>query len=388
MNQTERIRLLFVSPSLCIGGAERQLVQLLQNLDPQRYAITVAVFIGADQVAQEGFYRQVSELQNVSLKVLSRSGRFDLLGPVRSLVRLIRAERIQLVHTFLNLASTFGLVAARITGVPIVASAIRDSQDLNVVYRLCRIAQAWGTDILVSNSEAGFDNRFRRRRANFRVIGNGLDLRRFDVRPEVVAQLREELQLSRFGQLVGMVATLSDFKDHAAFLQIAARVVAERPQTGFLLIGDGPNRPALEALSAQLKLVDNVVFTGYRSDIDVLTGLLDVACLLTNYRVISEGLPNAVMEAMACSVPVIATDGGGTVEILQDGVEGYLVAQNDVDVCSREILRLLADDRLRQTMGRAGRATIERKFSLAACVSGYEHLYSELLGRRQAATEG
>lgn len=385
MSAVSRIRLLFVTPSLCIGGAERQLVQLLQNLDPERYAITVAVFVGAEQAGQKGFYRQVSDLPNVSLTVLTRSGRFDLLGPVRSLVRLIRTERIQVMHTFLNLASTFGLVAAKIAGVPIVASAIRDSQDVNIVYRLCRIVQAWGADILVSNSEAGFDNRFRRRRANFRVIANGIDLRRFDPQPELVVKLREELQLSRFTHLVGMTATLSDFKDHTAFLEIAARVVAERPKTGFLVIGDGPNRAALEALSGQLKITDNIVFAGYRRDIDTLTGLLDVACLFTNYRVITEGLPNAVMEAMACKVPVVATDGGGTVELLHEGVEGHLVMSNNVDIATRLILNLLTDDTLRHTMGERARIAIETKFSLATCVSRYEGLYQQALLKCQTA---
>lgn len=381
------IRLLFVTPSLYIGGAERQLVQLVQSLDPARYVITVAVFIGPDKATQEGFYRQLAELPNVSLAVVARAGRFDVIGPVVALVRLIRAQHIQLIHTFLNLASTFGLIAARFTGVPIVASAIRDSRDINFVYRMCRILQAYGTDILLSNSEAGFDNRFRHRRANFRVIGNGLDLRRFDPQPDAVMSLREELPLSRFTHLVGMVATLSYFKDHDAFLNVAARVVAERPETGFLVIGDGPNRAAIESRTAELNLTGNVVFTGYRKDIDILTGMLDVACLFTNYRVISEGLPNAVMEAMACGVPVVATDGGGTVEILRDGVEGYLVTENDVNASAGRIVQLLTDESLRRTLGRNGRTAIEEKFSLAACVSRHESLYGELLKKCHTSGE-
>lgn len=214
------------------------------------------------------------------------------------------------------------------------------------------------------------------------MIGNGLDLRRFDPQPERARLLREELRLARFTRLVGMVATLSGFKDHEAFLQAAVRVLRERPETGFLVIGDGPNRASLEALSARLGIAENVVFTGYRQDIDILTGMLDVACLFTNFRVISEGLPNAVMEAMACSVPVVATAGGGTVEVLHDGVEGYLVAENDVDVAAARILQLLDDEPLRQRLGRSGRAAIETNFGLDTCVGRHEVLYRDLLGRR------
>jgi glycosyltransferase involved in cell wall biosynthesis len=372
---------LFVIPSLYIGGAERQLMQLVENLDPARYAISVAVFVGPDVATHEGFYKQLAGLPHVSLVVLRRTGRFDVVGPVTSLLGVIRERQIQLIHTFLNLASTFGLIASKISGVPIVASAIRSSRDPNLVYRLCRTVQAWTSDVLISNSEAGFDNRFRRRRRNFRVIGNGLYMPRFEPRPEVVSRLREDLQLFRFSQLVGMVATLSAVKDHPAFLQIAARVVAERPRTGFLIVGDGPKRAALEEMCAQLRLENNVVFTGYRADVDALTGLLDVACLFTNYRVISEGLPNAVMEAMACRVPVVATDDGGTVEILHDGVEGYLVKRNDVEISSRVICKLLEDDTLRRDMGARGRAAAEAKFSLDVCIARYEEIYRELLSR-------
>lgn len=381
VSTADRIRLLFVTPSLCTGGAERQLVQLVQNLDPQRYAITVAVFISASELGQEGFYRQVQELPNVSVAVLTRSGRFDLLGPVRSMVNLIRRERIQVMQTSLNLASSFGVVASKITGVPIVASSILSCRDLNLIFRVCTIAQAWMADILISNSEAGFDNRFRRRRPNFRVIGNGLDMQRFVLHPDAVSGLRDEFRLERFTHLVGMAARLSDAKDQAAFLHIAARVVTERPQTGFLVIGDGPNRAALEALSRQLKLDNNVVFTGFRQDSDTLTGLLDVACLFTNYRVVEEGQPNAVMEAMACGVPVLATEGGGTVEILHDGVEGFLVARNDVEISARRILELLDDYGLRHGMGERGRAAIAANFSMEVCVARHEELYRQLLGR-------
>jgi glycosyltransferase involved in cell wall biosynthesis len=380
-----RIRLLFVISSLYIGGAQRQLVQLVQSLDPARYAITVAVFIGPEAARQQGFYRQLASLPNVSLSVLTRRGRFDVLGPVFSLVRLIRARDIQLMQTFLNLASTFGLIAARIAGIPILASAIRDSRDVGFVYRICRILQAYGTDILLSNSEAGFDNRFRHRRHNFRVVGNGMDLSRFESRPETVQMLRDELRLSRFAHLVGMVATLSAFKDQEAFLRIAARVVAERPGTGFLVVGDGPKRPALEALAAELGLARNVIFTGFRKDVDALTGMLDVACLFTNYRVISEGLPNAVMEAMACAVPVVATDGGGTVEFLRDGIEGYLVVNNDIDAAAARIKQLLANADLRRTLGTNGHETIRKRFGLDACRARHEAMYEELLNKCEAS---
>lgn len=377
----EPLRILFLSPSLQAGGAERQLVQLLRQLDPQRYQMTLAT-IDKPRDNARGFHADVRALTQVRLLDLGRQGRFDIIGPLLRLQRLLREQRIEIMHPFLNLASMFALAASWRTGVPVVASAIRSSRDRNMIYRLCVLAQAAGCDYLVSNSEAGFDNRFRRRRANFRVIGNGLDLARFAPRPEVAARLRERFGLGRFRQLVGMVARLSDAKDHEAFLDMAARVAAIHPDTGFLVVGDGARRAVVEAYAVQLGLADRVVFTGFCQDVDVLTGLLDVACLFTNYRIVDEGLPNAVMEAMASRVPVVATRGGGTPELMTDGVEGYLVTDNDVAASSARVLALLEDEQLRRTMGASGRARAERQFSLAACASAYEALYASLVAAR------
>lgn len=379
--RTAPVRLLFVTPSLRGGGSERQLVQLVRRLDPACYTITVATMSPLADAGQRGFHLQVNALPHVRLVELPRRGKFDVVGPLLALVTLIRRERIEVIHSFLNLASTFGMIAARLTGVPIVASAIRDSRDPGLIYRLCRIAQVHGTDYLVSNSEAGFDNRFSRRRPNFRVIGNGLDMERFTARPEAQARLRERLGLVRFRHLVGMVASLTEFKDHEAFIDLAAHVAAQHPGTGFLVIGDGPRRAGIEALVEQRGLGGQVVFTGFLADVDILTGMLDVACLFTNYRIISEGMPNAVMEAMACGVPVIATAGGGTMELLHEGVEGYLVEDNDVEQAGQHLARLLDDADLRRRLGTRGRQAMSERFSLEACVAAYEQLYARCLER-------
>lgn len=120
-------------------------------------------------------------------------------------------------------------------------------------------------------------------------------------------------------------------------------------------------------------------------DVDTLTVLLDMAYLVIDYRVISEGLPNAVMEAMACAVRVVATRDDGTVEVLHDGVEGYLVARNDVELSAERILALLADKSLCGRMGCSGRESIEKRYGLDACVARHESLYGELLSRRSAS---
>ncbi|WKZ11735.1 MAG: glycosyltransferase [Gammaproteobacteria bacterium] len=376
----ERLRLMLLVPSLQVGGAERQVTLLARHLDPARYAVTV-VTIGAQDGAADGFARDLAAAPHVTMASLGRQGRWDLPGPLRRLVDLLHRERIDVIHSFLNLASMFGIAAARLTGIPHVSSAIRDGSDPNWLYRVCRLVQARACDVLVSNSEAGFDSRFRQRRPGFRVIYNGIDLARFTPDPARDARLRSELGLTGFRRVVGMVATLSVYKDHEAFLAMAARVAAARPDTGFIVVGDGPLRGIVEARRAALGLERSVVLAGRRLDADHVTQLLDVACLFTNFRVIEEGLSNSVLEAMACGIPVVATHGGGTRELIHEGVEGHLVADNDAAVAASHVIRLLENDEVRTAMGRRGREAVESRFSMDGCVQRYEEIYRSILGR-------
>jgi glycosyltransferase involved in cell wall biosynthesis len=375
----ERIRLLLTIPSLQGGGAERQFVELVRNLSPDKYVLTVVYFDRPGDHEGPAFQSVISRLGHVSLVYLPREGLFGFAGPLLGLIRLIRARRIQVVHSFLNLASTFGVLAARITGVPHVASAIRDGRDYGFAYKVCRRVQAWGADYLVSNSRAGIDNRFRHWRTNFKVVYNGIDPDRFPPRAVAVETFHQRFKSRHFDALVGMVASLTVAKDHECFLQMAAAVIAQRPGTGFVIVGDGPRRAQIEALSESLGIRNNVVFTGFCPDVDEWAGAFDIACLLSNCRVHDEGLPNAVLEAMACGIPVLATLGGGTPEILRDGIEGFLVPGNDVKIVTDRIICLLDDPQLRYRLGQCGRDFVTDKLSVALCSSQYEAMYRALL---------
>lgn len=373
-----RTRLLFLVPSLQTGGAERQLVQLVQHLDKERYQITVATIDVPNHQGDSGFYTQVQSLPTVQLVTLGRRSRFHLLRPLMELLKILDDQKIHLMHSFLHFAGAFAMVASHLREIPVVASSIRSNRDTKLINRLSIYAQSVGCSLLVSNSTAGLDNRFKQWRSNFRVIPNGIDFSRFRSPENIRYQLRAELGLTRFDHIVGMVARLAQSKDHSAFLQMAKRVLMVRPNTGFLVVGNGPQRRHLEDLTRKLGITEQVIFTGQRNDTDLLTGLFDIACLFSNIRTM-EGMPNTVMEAMACGVPVVATYGGGTTEIMTDGREGYLIVDNNVEEGSRRILELLADPRLRLTMGEHGKTRIQKKFDMYLCIASYEILYQQLL---------
>ncbi len=374
-----RTRLLFVIPSLAFGGAERQLVELLRLLSQGQYHSTVVYLTGYRFPGASGFYAEVSRLPNVDLVAVDRRGKYDLISPIRRLAGLIRERDIDIVCGRLNFGGMLGLVAGRLTGRPVIADSIRDcATDRTPILWTCRRLQARFADYVVSNSTAGFLVRFGGMRHNFRVIHNVVDPTRFTATETEKAALRKQLGLNRFRVIVGMIASMTTFKDHDAFLEVARIASESVPDAGFVMLGDGPRRAFLEERARQLGLDDRVLFLGARADADAVMQLIDISVLLTNFRIIQEGLSNAVLEAMACGKPVIATWGGGTPEAIENEVTGFLVRDNDVAETAAVLVRLLREPELRRSVGKRARQVVLSRFTPAAVCDSYKKLFVSL----------
>jgi glycosyltransferase involved in cell wall biosynthesis len=167
------------------------------------------------------------------------------------------------------------------------------------------------------------------------------------------------------------VARLDEQKGHRYLLEAAVEI----PEAVFVLVGDGPERAALEKQVHQLKLEDRVLFFGFRNDIQNWLSACDLFVLPSLY----EGLPIAVLEAMAAGKPVIATDIPGNREAVVDGLTGCLVAPQDPRSLAVAIRSLLADSALRKRMGQAGREIVSQKFSMKEMVRQVTEVYTECL---------
>ncbi len=214
-----------------------------------------------------------------------------------------------------------------------------------------------------------------------RVIPNGVDLARF--RPAAdVAAARRSLGLDPEAALVACVARFHPVKDHRTLLRAFAGVAAARPESELLLVGDGPERPRLEALAQELGIFSRVRFLGVRADVPEILRAADLFALTSA----SEAAPLTLLEAMATALPVVATAVGGVPEIARDGVEGRLVPRADPSAAAAAMLELLDDRGRAAAMGRAGRARVEERYRLEDTVAAYGDLYERLgAGRRGAA---
>lgn len=210
------------------------------------------------------------------------------------------------------------------------------------------------------------------------LIRNGVDLTPF----AAASQRREDSRPAEGSLRVGLVARLSPEKGVDLFLQAAAVVLRQYPETRFLIVGDGPERPALEALIAQLGIAGSVSLLGRTNDMPGFYSSIDV--LVSSSRI--EGLPIALLEGMASRLPIAATSVGAVPQVIRDGDTGLLVPPGDPDALAAAVIRLLGDTSLRESLGRAAQQLVADEYSARAMADEYRRLYAQLLEERSRRT--
>jgi glycosyltransferase involved in cell wall biosynthesis len=212
----------------------------------------------------------------------------------------------------------------------------------------------------------------------FAVIANGVDVERFS--PGVPSDgAREELGIPAGVPLVGTIARLQEERKGVSdFIAMAARVARRSPDPWFVVVGEGPLRPALEAKAAELDIAARVVFTGYRRDVPRLLAAMDVAVFPSSY----EAGQYVMLEAMAMARPVVVTPAGLAVDLVRQDVTGLLVPIHDVEAMAVGVARLLADRTAAARIGKAARDVVAAGYSTDAMVGSVTELYLSLIGGR------
>jgi len=285
---------------------------------------------------------------------------------------------VQVVQCFDFYSNLFAIPLARLCGVPVILASRRDEANMRTLAQ--RRAERWSYCLatgVVTNAEAIKDQLVTRDRVSSEkvwVIHNGLDLDRFDPHERSAS----EKTVSRRQELtVAVVANLRPEKGHLVFLDAVQQLRKLNPHVRYLIVGDGIMREKIETRVSELGLIGHVQLTGHVKDIPALFRSVDIA-VLPSLR--NEGLPNAVMEAMAAAVPVVATDTGGTSELVLDGLTGFVVKPGDPAALSDCIGRLCGDAEARHKMGEAGRRRVVDHFTIDGMATKFEALYRRLVG--------
>ncbi len=362
----KRLKVLYIIDELGPGGTERRLVQLLKGLDGEHFSTKIILL--TDIV----HYTEVYELDTEVIK-LDRMIRKDPLIFFR-LFGICRKWRPDIIHAWGSMPAIYAGPVAKLLRIKLINAMIADAPArLNRKQRVRSFLSFPFSDIIQSNSYAGFET-YSVPEWKRSVVHNGFDFGRMNNLKDRNA-VREELHIeTRY--VAGMVAGFKYQKDYESLVRAAQRILENRDDITFVCVGEGPELDGIKELA---RGNERIIFAGKRSDVESVVNIFDIGILLTDLERHGEGISNSIMEYMAAGKAVIATDGGGTKELVSDGETGYLIPQKSPDLLAERIDRLLNDDGLREDMGARGKKRILNEFSLDGMVAGHIKLYEQLL---------
>lgn len=353
------------------GGAERAMVELATRLDPHRFQVEVYALAGRPAAPRDLLVRRL-EAAGIRPCFLGCSHAWQGGWAVRRLASHFRHQRPQLVQTFLFHANLVGVWAARLAGVPRVVTSIRVADPRPWRMRLERcLTRSAERMVCVSQSVADHCRRYGFPPEKLVVVPNGVDL-------EQVAGV-QPADLRAFGVAPGhkallFVGRLDPQKGIDAMLPRVAEILQDFPDWEWLLAGDGPLRRRLERMAAASGVAERIHFVGWQPQVLPLLAAGELLLLPSRW----EGMPNVVLEAMACGKPVLATRTEGMVELLGAGVEAQTVSMGDWHGMAARLRQWLDDSRYREQLGVSNRLRVKH-FSIANMVARYSQLYEQLL---------
>jgi glycosyltransferase involved in cell wall biosynthesis/SAM-dependent methyltransferase len=378
-HETDRVRICFLIRDLRGGGSARQLVELVKGLDKSKFEVTVITFHGGGAL-----HLEVESVEGVDCIDLRKLNRWEFIGFCRRLIAAAQNVRPRVMVGYSPDANLLSLLLRLyLRSGKVIWTIANASPDVRLLSWLARFVY-WAQGALsrfpdqyISNSRAGSEHYvgsgFDPTKMN--VIYNGFDTERF--RPNIDgAGVRAQWRVRQSETLIGIVGRLYPVKDHATFCRAASLLVQKREGIRFVCVGDGPAgyREEIEQLCQELGLEEVVVWAGERTDMPAVYNSFDLYSSSSD----SEGLPNALGEAMACGVPCVATGVGDSAFLL--GETGIIVPPRDPQALAAAwytMLERIATDRA--SLGVAARRRIMLHFSREKLVTKTTALIEELL---------
>lgn len=366
-------RVAYFTDSTDFGGAEQALLNLLGGIDCKCWQPMLL------HHAAPGLAPLLAQTQQLGIERIAVPPMPLGIEGAKALPQFVRQlQRLQpaVFHAHLTwpLACKYGLVGALVAGVPAIVATAQLFVETNytLASRLQQriIAAKIGRYIAVSQALAGrLSQTFAIPASKIDVIHNAIPLQKYQ--QPLAAILRETWCKGKQLPVILTIARLDAQKGHQYLLEAATQI----PDALFVFVGDGLARTSLERQSAALGLTDRVLFLGYRQDIPTLLANCDLFVLPSLY----EGLPLALLEAMAAGKPVISSDIEGTRELIVNGVHGVLVAPANPQALGQAIQHLLATPLIAQKLALAGQARVQEKFSVQTMTQQVVQVYEQLL---------
>jgi glycosyltransferase involved in cell wall biosynthesis len=374
------MKILYFINGMHRGGKERRLVELIKELRRNDKAEVALALMSRDMS-----YPEILTL-GFGVHYLIRRTRWDP-GIILKFHKLCADVHPDIVHTWDPMTTMLAGPATKFRRIPLVAGMITNAKNYQSLTLQAR-AQFWlggkMADVIVANSLAGLKAYHPPEKKSV-CIYNGFDLCRLNRIPSPAAA-REYLGI-KTPHVVGMAGEFADRKDFDTYILAAQEVLQTRNDVTFLAIGGGKNEERCKALVEE-KYRAMIRFLGWRSDVDSILSILDLSVLATNADVHGEGISNSILESMALGKPVIATESGGTGEIIVHGVTGFIVANKNPEKLAGRIEELLDDPARMKEMGEKSHQRVRDLFTIEKMTEQYVALYHALLeGKRFSPRE-
>jgi glycosyltransferase involved in cell wall biosynthesis len=370
------LKTLHIIDSLGSGGKERRLVQLIKGLK-KNGKIKSEIIILNDII----HYKIIHEL-DIKLHVLKRRINKDP-SIYFKIINICKKFRPDIIHSWGSMPSIYCAPVSKILRIKFLNGQISDApKTISWKIKIRTLLTFPFSDVIVANSLAGL-KAYNIPRKKSHVIYNGIDLERMIIlQNELTIRKKYKIETNF---IIGIVANLTKNKDHFTFIKAAEKILQTRNDITFLIVGDYKlNEERFSIYSKCIGLLNNstneyIKFLGKQENVESLINIFDIGILTTNLDIHGEGISNSIMEYMVLEKPVIATDGGGTRELVIQGKTGILIPQKSPEILAGEIELLLADRELMNKMGLAGKRRIENEFSLEKMVNAYVDLSNSIL---------
>ncbi len=382
------IRVLHPITRLIIGGAQENtmLTADYHNTDG-RYQVDI---VSGPQTGPEGSLIEEVRQRGIPLTIMPEIVRE--INPVKDGTAVLKLKQImqeggyQIVHTHSSKAGVLGRWAAHLADVPIIIHTVhgwsfhdRMSPAKRQMYVLLEKFAARFSQAMIVVSPQDIEKGLAQgigRRQDYHLIRSGVELERFGHPQMPPAVIRQQLGIPANALVVGSVTRLSPQKAPLDLVAAFAHIYKKQPAAWFIIVGDGPLRPEVEADLAAAGIADRVILTGLRRDIPELMAAFDVFVLSSLW----EGLPRVLPQAMATGLPIVTTRADGSAEAVVDGENGFLVERGEPQALAQKILALLDDGELRERMGENGRARAHI-FGARKMAQDIDALYQKLLAK-------
>jgi glycosyltransferase involved in cell wall biosynthesis len=368
------VKVIFIIDSLQLHGAQRALGHLVRGLRDLGYKQTVIA------LNDPSFSNMSGVLEAAGCEV-KRIGRFWFLlfgaGWWR-LLGILKRSKPDLVMTMLDFSDMLGRPAARLAGCRVLISSIRARNPAKPSWQrwLGRKSLRWADKVIVNSRElvSYVCEMEGVRRDHVTVIPNGVEdllARSAGLRDSY----RKQIGVTSDVVVLGWVGRLCEQKNVGLLLQACARLPVDLPRWKILVVGDGPERALFSGQIDKLHLQDRLVWLGERDDVEGWLAAMDLFIHTADF----EGMPNAVMEAMAMGLPVVASDVDGTRELIEDAWNGYLVPSGDAAGFVKRIQEIMKDPKLGLRLGEEAHRAMCDRFGIARMVEEYDKLFRSLV---------